>query len=66
MILKTQDKMNRVYSQNLLVFDFASTDREKERKNLMIEKSNTAIPVAENRQPVHRFALLQLQQCLSL
>ena len=39
--------MNRVYSQNLLVFDFASTDREKERKNLMIEKSNTAIPVAE-------------------
>ena len=43
MILKTQDK----YSQNLLVFDFASTDREKERKNLMIEKSNTAIPVAE-------------------
>ena len=47
MILKTQDKINRVYSQNLLVFDFASTDREKERKNLMIEKSNTAIPVAE-------------------
>lgn len=47
MILKTQDKMNRVYSQNLLIFDFASTDREKERKNLMIEKSNTAIPVAE-------------------
>ena len=46
MILKTQDKMNRVYSQNLLVFDFASTDREKERKNLMSEKSNTAIPVA--------------------
>ena len=66
MILKTQDKINRVYSQNLLVFDFASTDREKERKNLMIEKSNTAIPVAEKQTTVHRFALLQLQQCLSL
>ena len=39
--------MNRVYSQNLLIFDFANTDREKERKNLMIEKSNTAIPVTE-------------------